>query len=68
MAARRADIIQVLGASFGTGGAVVNDLSSFCVDAFEERVGWISDAAGDRFGGRTGVPGLPFGDGVALRR
>jgi|EndMetStandDraft_3_1072993.scaffolds.fasta_scaffold13726_5 probable F420-dependent oxidoreductase len=50
MAARHADIIQVLGASFGTGGAVVDDLSSFHLGAFEERVGWISDAAGDRFG------------------
>ncbi len=49
MAARHADIIQVLGASFGTGGAVVDDMSSFRVDAFEERVGWISAAAGDRF-------------------
>jgi probable F420-dependent oxidoreductase len=49
MAARHADIIQVLGASFGTGGAVVGDLSSFRVDAFAERVEWISAAAGDRF-------------------
>ncbi|WP_207568595.1 TIGR03621 family F420-dependent LLM class oxidoreductase [Mycolicibacterium tusciae] len=49
MAARHADIIQVLGASFGTGGAVVDDMSSFRIDAFEERVGWISTAAGDRF-------------------
>ncbi len=50
MAARHANIIQVLGASFGTAGAIVVDLSSFHVGAFEERVGWISDAAGDRFG------------------
>lgn len=49
MAARRADIIQVLGQAFGTEGAVVDDLSSFRFDAFEERVGWIADAAGDRF-------------------
>jgi probable F420-dependent oxidoreductase len=48
MAARRADIIQVLGASFGTRGAVVNDLSSFRVEAFEERLRWISEAAGTR--------------------
>jgi probable F420-dependent oxidoreductase len=50
MAARRADIIQVLGASFGTGRAVVDDLSSFRVDAFEQRLEWIADHAGDRFG------------------
>jgi probable F420-dependent oxidoreductase len=49
MAARRADIIQVLGATFGTDGAVVADLSSFHVGSFEERLGWIADAAGDRF-------------------
>ena len=49
MAAHRADIIQVLGQAFGTRGAVVDDLSSFHFDAFEERVGWIADAAGDRF-------------------
>ena len=48
MAARRADIIQVLGASFGTDGAVVDDLSSFHRDAFEERLGWIAKAAGNR--------------------
>jgi probable F420-dependent oxidoreductase len=49
MAARRADIIQVLGAAFGTTGAVVDDLSSFRVDAFEQRLEWIAAAAGDRF-------------------
>jgi probable F420-dependent oxidoreductase len=49
MAARCADIIQVLGASFGTSGAVVDDLSSFRVDAFERRLEWIAAAAGDRF-------------------
>jgi probable F420-dependent oxidoreductase len=49
MAAHRADIIQVLGQAFGTEGAFVDDLSSFRFDAFEERVGWIADAAGDRF-------------------
>jgi probable F420-dependent oxidoreductase len=49
MAAHRADIIQVLGQAFGTSGAVVDDLSSFQFDAFEERVRWIADAAGDRF-------------------
>jgi probable F420-dependent oxidoreductase len=49
MAARRADIIQVLGASFGTTGAVVDDLSSFRVDAFEQRLEWIAAVAGDRF-------------------
>jgi hypothetical protein len=49
MVARRADIIQVLGASLGTDGAVVDDLSSFRRDAFEERLGWIADAAGNRF-------------------
>src|SRR4051812_20392406 len=49
MAAHRADMIQVLGQAFGTEGAVVDDLSSFRFDAFEERVGWIADAAGDRF-------------------
>jgi probable F420-dependent oxidoreductase len=49
MAAQRADIIQVLGQAFGTEGAVVDDLSSFRFDAFEERVGWIAEAAGDRF-------------------
>ncbi len=31
MAARRADIVQVLGAAFGTGGAVVDDLSLMLV-------------------------------------
>jgi probable F420-dependent oxidoreductase len=51
MAARRADIIQVLGASFGTKGAVVDDLSSFRVEAFEQRLAWIAAAAGDRFSG-----------------
>jgi probable F420-dependent oxidoreductase len=50
MAARRADIIQVVGAAFGTTGAVVDDLSSFRVDAFEQRLEWIAAAAGDRFG------------------
>lgn len=49
MAARRADIIQVLGASLGNTGAQVNDLSSFHVDAFEERIGWIAEAARSRF-------------------
>jgi probable F420-dependent oxidoreductase len=49
MAARHADIIQVLGAAFGTTGAVVDDLSSFRVDAFEQRLEWIAAAAGDRF-------------------
>ena len=49
MAARHADIIQVLGASFGTSGAVVDDLSSFRVEAFQERLEWIKDAAGNRF-------------------
>jgi probable F420-dependent oxidoreductase len=49
MAAHRADIIQVLGQAFGTSGAVVDDLSSFHFDAFEERVGWIAEAAGERF-------------------
>jgi probable F420-dependent oxidoreductase len=49
MAARRADIIQVLGQAFGTQGAVVDDLSSFHFDAFEERIGWIAEAAGGRF-------------------
>jgi probable F420-dependent oxidoreductase len=48
MAARRADIVQVLGASLGTGGAVVDDLTSFRVEAFEERLDWIAGAAGDR--------------------
>jgi len=49
MAAQCADIIQVLGASFGTSGAVVDDLSSFRSAAFEERLGWIEDSAGSRF-------------------
>ena len=49
MAAHRADIIQVLGQAFGTSGAIVDDLSSFHVDAFKQRVEWIADAAGDRF-------------------
>lgn len=49
MAARRADIVQVLGASFGTRGAVVDDLSSFRAEAFEQRLEWIAAAAGDRF-------------------
>jgi probable F420-dependent oxidoreductase len=49
MAAHRADIIQVLGQAFGQEGAVVDDLSSFHFDAFKQRVGWIADAAGDRF-------------------
>jgi probable F420-dependent oxidoreductase len=49
MAARRADIVQVLGAAFGTRGAVVDDLSSFRVQAFEQRLEWIAAAAGDRF-------------------
>ena len=48
MAARRADIIQVLGASLGTSGAVVDDLSSFRVDAFEQRLDWMA-AAAERF-------------------
>jgi hypothetical protein len=47
--ARRADIVQVLGASFGTNGAVVDDLSSFRVEAFEQRLEWIAAAAKDRF-------------------
>ena len=37
MAGRRADIVPVLGAIFGTSRAVVADLSSFRVDAFEQR-------------------------------
>ena len=48
MAARRADIIQVLGASLGTSGAVVDDLSSFRVEAFEQRLDWMA-AAAERF-------------------
>jgi probable F420-dependent oxidoreductase len=48
MAGRRADIVQVLGASFGTGGAVVDDLSSFRVEAFEQRLEWVAAAAGSR--------------------
>lgn len=50
MAARRADIVQVLGASFGTRGAVVDDLSSFRAEAFEQRLEWMAAAAGERFG------------------
>jgi alkanesulfonate monooxygenase SsuD/methylene tetrahydromethanopterin reductase-like flavin-dependent oxidoreductase (luciferase family) len=49
MAARHADIIQVLGASFGTSGAVVDDLSSFRIEAFQQRLEWIKDAASNRF-------------------
>ena len=49
MAAHRADIIQVLGQALGNEGAVVDDLSSFHFDAFEQRVGWIADAAAERF-------------------
>ena len=49
MVARRADIIQVLGASFGTSGAVVDDLSSFRIEAFEQRLEWIAADAGARF-------------------
>lgn len=49
MAARHADIIQVLGATLGNQGAVVDDLSSFRIDAYQQRLGWIADAAGPRF-------------------
>lgn len=49
VAAECADIVQVLGASLGTGRAVVDDLSSLSTRAYEERLGWISDAAGSRF-------------------
>jgi probable F420-dependent oxidoreductase len=49
MAARHADIIQVLGASFGTSGAVVDDLSSFRIEAFQQQLEWIKDAASNRF-------------------
>ena len=49
MAAERADIVQVLGATFGTRGAVVDDLSSFRTESFEERLDWIRSAAGTRF-------------------
>ena len=49
MAAERADIVQVLGAAFGTRGAVVDDLSSFRTESFEERLDWIRSAAGTRF-------------------
>lgn len=49
MAAQRADIVQVLGATFGARGAVVDDLSSFRTESFEERLDWIRSAAGTRF-------------------
>ena len=49
MAAKRADIVQVLGATFGARGAVVDDLSSFRTESFEERLDWIRSAAGTRF-------------------
>jgi probable F420-dependent oxidoreductase len=49
MAAARADIVQVLGATLGQTGAVVDDFSSFRTAAYEERVAWVRDAAGTRF-------------------
>ena len=49
MAAEKADIVQVLGATFGTRGAVVDDLSSFRTESFEERLDWIRSAAATRF-------------------
>jgi probable F420-dependent oxidoreductase len=48
MAARQTDIIRVLGASLGTDGAVVDDLSSFRVEAFEQSLVWIAESAGTR--------------------
>jgi probable F420-dependent oxidoreductase len=49
MAAGCADIVQVLGATLGQTGAVVDDFSSFRAEAYEERVGWVRDAAGAGF-------------------
>lgn len=50
MAAKKADIVQVLGATLGTRGTVVvDDLSSFRTESFEERLDWIRSAAGTRF-------------------
>ena len=46
---KQADIVQVLGATFGSRGAMVDDLSSFRTESFEERLDWIRSAAGTRF-------------------
>ncbi|OBI44014.1 TIGR03621 family F420-dependent LLM class oxidoreductase [Mycobacterium sp. E796] len=47
MAAEKADIVQVLGATLARGAVV--DASSFRRESFEERLDWIRSAAGARF-------------------
>lgn len=47
MAAQKADIVQVLGATLAKGAVV--DVSSFQIESFEERLDWIRSAAGARF-------------------
>ncbi|MFC5744320.1 TIGR03621 family F420-dependent LLM class oxidoreductase [Actinomadura rugatobispora] len=53
-AGRQADIVQILprplgGAGTGSTGAGAGGPRPFTADAYEERIGWIREAAGDRF-------------------
>ena len=48
VAARQADIVQLMPSN--PGGRSLLDPSQFSADAIEEKIGWIRDAAGSRFG------------------
>jgi len=48
VAARQADIVQLMPSN--PGGRSLLDPSQFSAEAIEEKVGWIRDAAGSRFG------------------
>jgi probable F420-dependent oxidoreductase len=47
VAARHADIVQLMPSN--PGGKSLLDASQFSAEAIEEKIGWIRDAAGDRF-------------------
>ena len=47
VAARQADIVQLMPSN--PNGRSLLDASQFSADAIEEKIGWIRDAAGDRF-------------------
>src|SRR5207249_8945936 len=48
VAGRQADIVQLMPSN--PGGRSLLDPSQFSAEAIEEKVGWIRDAAGSRFG------------------
>jgi hypothetical protein len=47
-AARHADIVQLMPSN--PGGKSLLDATQVSADAIEEKIGWVRDAAGDRFG------------------